>query len=210
MTSTGTPTATPKNPGGVTPTMVKGIPSMRTGLTDSRRITAEPSLPGRVTQDRDGLRVGSGSTRVGRREEPPGRGTHSKSLVHAAGGEQDRRGLWLTRPLRLEPLRRPREDARQHVSSLAHLLEDRKREGWIAHGDELARLLDRQGTHDYRVDEREDRRHGAEPAPQGNERSQRQARMPGELPPRKPDVVPQGIEKHGQAYGKPCADPLSR
>ncbi len=33
--------------------------------------------------------------------------------------------------------------------------------------------------------------------------------MPGELPPRKPDVVPQGIEKHGQAYGKPCADSLS-
>ena len=123
VTSGDVPTATPKKPGGVTPTMVKGCPSMRSERPIAAMIPLETPLPGGIAQHRNGLRLGRGIPDVGLIEKAARCRLKAEGVVKRARHEHHRRRLGFARPLGLQGPRRPREHAPEHVRPIAHLLE---------------------------------------------------------------------------------------
>ena len=118
------PDRDPKKPGGVTPTMVNGCPSMRSVRPTAARIPAEAALPGGVAQHRYGLRLGRCIPDVGPIEQAARCRPKAERVVKRPRHEQHRGRLGLARPRGVQRTLLPREQTLQHVPAIADLLED--------------------------------------------------------------------------------------
>ena len=185
------PTSTPKNPGGVTPTISNGRPSSKIGLADPPGLPPYARLPEPVRQH--GARGAAPRSVVGLGEQAPELRADAERLEKAAADVEPLRGAVLAVRREIPARDAPREhrgerpaaprEAACHSGSEKHgrRLMNRPvrpcRAVSMPIVDEFLRPLDRQRAQAHRVDQLEDRGVGAGAERQRQDRDDSERRV---------------------------------
>ena len=194
ITSVVRPTSTPKNPGGVTPTIVNGIRCTVSLAADDVLGGAEVLSPEAMTDD-DDRAIRRGAAVVGRCEQAPAHGAHTEFIKESSTYVCAVDGLCAAATREIEGLGRPRERAGEQLglprpNLLPHGIGPRS----VGQQREAGRVADGQRPKNQAVEDREQRRVGADAERQRTDDGECESGALAQATPRVANVLPHAVD----------------